>query len=181
MDEGMLGFIMLFAGNFAPLKWALCDGSLLPISLNANLFSLIGTTYGGDGKKTFALPDLRGRAILGAGQGMSLYKPGDQGGINSVAPLSTKTIPAHTHPITMTIKPKAAGIADQATPRGAVYAGNANQLYNYSADIKLAAYKATITTSTTGNATSNSLFVQHPVLALNYIICIKGVFPPRNN
>jgi len=179
MDEGMLGCIMLFAGSFAPLNWALCDGSLLPIAVNANLFLLIGTTYGGDGKRTFALPDLRGRAIVGAGQGISLYKPGDRGGINAVAPLSIKTIPAHTHPVTMTIKPKAAGIADQATPKGGVYAGNANQLYNYSADIKLAAYKATITTATIGNATPTSLVVQHPVLALNYIICIKGSLPSK--
>lgn len=180
MDE-VLGFITLFAGNFAPKDWAFCDGSLLRISANTNLFSVIGNTYGGDGIKTFALPDLRGRAVIGAGTGISVYKPGDKGGIESLKALSTKHIPAHMHPVQVTIKPHAASVANSITPVDAVYATNPNQsVYEFSADVNLASYTAKITTSAEGSANPEAITVLHPVLALNYIICLNGNFPNRN-
>lgn len=97
-----LGEIRLFAGNFAPVGWALCDGSLLPISQNAALFSLLGTTYGGDGKTTFALPDLRGRAPIGMGNGIGLTPrlEGSTGGLEQ-ATLSITQLPSHTHTISI--------------------------------------------------------------------------------
>jgi microcystin-dependent protein len=179
MDE-VLGFITLFAGNFAPKDWAFCDGSLVRITANTNLFSVIGNTYGGDGIKTFALPDLRGRAVIGAGQGISFYKPGDKGGIEKLTALS-KHIPAHTHPVQVTITPHAAGVANSLTPKNAVYATNPNQqMYEFSADVNLAPYTAKLKTSTEGSANPEAISVLHPVLALNYIICLNGKLPNRN-
>ena len=98
MNDSYLGQIMLFAGNFAPVGWALCNGQLLPINQNQALFAVIGTMYGGDGVSNFALPDLRGRAPICFGQGPTLqdYNVGDKGGVESVA-LNATQMPAHTH------------------------------------------------------------------------------------
>jgi microcystin-dependent protein len=181
MDESYIGFVTLFAGNFAPRNWAFCDGSLLPIASNTALFSILGTTYGGNGKNTFALPDLRGRAVIGAGQGLSVYDPGELGGVEMVGPLAIKNIPAHTHAIQMTIKPHAAGVANSLTPKDAVYATTANQsLYEFSSDVNMASYTAKIATTAQGVANPQLVPVLHPVLALNYIICMTGAFPPRS-
>lgn len=182
MDESYIGFVTLFAGNFAPRNWAFCDGRLLPISSNTALFSILGTTYGGNGKSTFALPDLRGRAITGAGQGpgLSPYYPGETGGIESFPPLGTQHIPAHTHNVEVTIKPHAAGVANSTTPKDAVYATTANQsLYEFSANVNMASYTAAIATTAQGVASPQPVPVLQPVLALNYIICMTGVFPNR--
>lgn len=176
----VLGFITLFAGDFAPNGWAFCDGSLLRISLSPDLFSVIGTTYGGDGVKTFALPDLRGRAIIGAGQGASLHMPGEVGGIEKLT-LKKANLPAHTHDVKVTIKPHAAGVANSGSPKDAVYATNPNQqMYGVAADVKIASYKDKITTSAIGSPSPEPISVLHPVLALNYIICLKAEFPNRN-
>lgn len=178
MDEGIIGFITLFAGTFAPRNWAFCDGSLVAISSNTALFAVIGTTYGGDGTRTFALPDLRGRAVIGAGQGISNYIPGDRGGTETMLQLGTRHIPAHTHTLPVTITPHAAGVANSSTPVDSVYATVPNQhMYDYSADTTLASYKATITTSSIGSANPQFFSALHPVLALNYIICLVGAFP----
>ena len=98
MAEPFLGQLMLFGGNFAPRGWALCNGQILAINQNTALFSLLGTTYGGNGQTTFALPDLRGRAPLHAGQGpgLSPYALGQVGGTENVTLLATE-MPAHTH------------------------------------------------------------------------------------
>lgn len=183
MDESYIGFITLFAGNFAPRNWAFCNGSLMAIASNTALFSIIGTTYGGNGTNTFALPDLRGRAIIGTGQGagLSQYDSGDTGGVETLPPLGTKYIPAHTHDVQMTITPHAAGVANSTTPKDAVYGINPNQqMYEFSSDVNLASYTAKITTSAQGSANPQPLSILHPVLALNYIICLRGVFPPRS-
>src|SRR5436305_10346690 len=100
MAQPYVGEIRIFAGNFAPAGWMFCDGQLLPISENETLFNLIGTTYGGDGQSTFALPDLRGRVPLHLGQGPGLsnnYILAENGGVEQVT-LTTAQIPAHTHP-----------------------------------------------------------------------------------
>jgi microcystin-dependent protein len=101
--EGYIGQVILFAGIFAPRGWAFCNGQLLPIAQYSALFSLIGTTYGGDGKNTFGLPDLRGRAPIhfGQGPGLPLVVQGEVGG-NSQVTLTTQNMPAHNHPITLT-------------------------------------------------------------------------------
>ena len=95
MNEPFIGSIVMFAGNFAPQGWALCNGQLLPIQQNAALFSILGTTYGGDGKTTFALPDLRGRVPVHSGQGpgLSLYNLGQSGGAENVT-LTVNQLPA---------------------------------------------------------------------------------------
>lgn len=183
MDESYIGLVTLFAGNFAPRNWAFCDGSLLPISSNTALFSILGTNYGGNGKTNFALPDLRGRAIIGAGQGagLSQYFPGDTGGLEVLPPLAIKNIPAHTHAIQLTIKPHAAGVANSLTPKDAVYATTPNQsLYEFSSNVNMASYTATIATTAQGVASPQPVPVLHPVLTMNYIICMTGAFPPRS-
>src|SRR5512136_2572601 len=98
MAQPYVGEIRMFAGNFAPQGWMFCEGQLLPISQYDALFNLIGTTYGGDGINTFALPDLRGRVIVGPGQGSGLsnYVLGQQGGVETVT-LTTNQIPQHSH------------------------------------------------------------------------------------
>src|SRR5258706_7176887 len=98
MSNPFVAEIRIFAGNFAPKGWALCDGQLMPISQNTALFSLLGTTYGGDGKSTFALPDMQGNAPIhaGQGQGLSLYDLGEMGGSETVTLLQSE-IPLHNH------------------------------------------------------------------------------------
>src|ERR687884_310806 len=98
MSEPFIGLVTIFAGNFAPRGWALCQGQLLPIAQNTALFSILGTTYGGNGQTTFALPDLRGRAPIGTGQGPGLpsYTLGEAAGSPSITLLSTQ-MPMHNH------------------------------------------------------------------------------------
>jgi len=179
--EGIIGFTMLFAGNYAPPNWAICDGQLLSVKAYPQLFALIGTTYGGDGKRTFALPDLRGRAITGAGKDASLYKSGYNGGTERQGPLKTKHIPAHTHPVQVTITPKCASVANTTSPVNAVYAiNNTQQLYYFEKNTAMGPYTEKITTSSTGTADPQPIPVLHPVLAMNYIICLQGVFPKKD-
>src|ERR1051325_9541134 len=106
MSDQFVGEIRLFAGTFAPTGWALCTGSLVLISQNTALFSLLGTMYGGDGKSNFALPDLQGRAALhrGQGPGLSLYDQGQNGGEETVTLLSSEA-PAHTHTVNASSAP----------------------------------------------------------------------------
>src|SRR5881392_317521 len=113
MAQPYVGEIRMFAGNFAPAGWMFCEGQLLPISENETLFQLIGTTYGGDGQSTFALPDLRGRIPLHFGNGFLLA---DNGGVESVT-LTTQQIPAHSHAMLGTNN-----TADKTTPQGNVAA-----------------------------------------------------------
>src|SRR5216110_3217385 len=99
MAQPYVGEIRMFAGNFAPVGWMFCEGQLLPISENTTLFQLIGTTYGGDGQSTFALPDLRGRVPLHMGNGFTLA---ETGGVETVT-LTSSQIPAHSHPLLATV------------------------------------------------------------------------------
>lgn len=177
--DGVLAFVTLFGSNFAPRGWALCNGQILAISQNTAMFSLLGTIYGGNGVTTFALPDLRGRVALGAGQGpgLSNIDPGQVGGAESHV-LTVTEMPAHTHVVNLTITPKAAGAPNTASPANAVYATGTEALYNYGPADKLHNYPANLATGITGNNIPFPLF--HPTLALNYIICLEGVFPARN-
>lgn len=157
--DPLLGSIILFAGNFAPRGWAFCDGSLLPISQNSALFAIIGTTYGGDGVQTFALPDLRGRAPIapGAGPGLSNRNLGETGGAESTV-LTANQLPAHTHAIEAV-----SGDAVQDGPRAI--------------GVRRGTRTAPATTAVTG--TSAAVPTISPFLAINYIIATEGVFPSR--
>jgi len=183
--EEYLGIIKIFAGTFAPRGWAFCDGSLLQIRQNTALFSILGTTYGGDGQTTFALPNLQGSFPVGMGQrqGGSLYTIGQVGGGESTT-LTSGNIPAHTHMVTgdlAVVIPCNASTANSDTPENAYMAPSSSDTYNDStAGASMAAARASINlqTSVTGNSAPVSLM--NPYLAITYIICVEGVYPSRN-
>jgi microcystin-dependent protein len=167
MSTPFLGQITIFAGNFAPRGYAFCQGQILSISQNTALFSLLGTTYGGDGRTTFALPDLRGRVPVGAGQGPGLtaQSVGETSGQETVT-LTTQQLPPHTHSIQVTNAP-----SDTSNPVGAVPA-------------KGGSYSKGAPTGTAANATQTGGGQPHsnlqPSLGLNYIIALEGIYPSRN-
>jgi microcystin-dependent protein len=170
MSSPFIGEIRLFGGNFAPVGWAFCDGSLIPISENSAMFQLIGTTYGGDGQSTFALPDLRGRLPMhmGTGAGLSPRTIGEQGGVETVT-LNTNQIPVHSHaPLAVS------GNGNQATPQNGVWAGAANSLYSPNAPSL--ALNATLGGSAGGNQPHEN---HMPFLAVSFIISLFGIFPSQ--
>lgn len=174
-----MGQIILFAGNFAPLNWMYCQGQLLPISQYEALFAIIGTTYGGDGQTTFALPDLRGRSIVGAGQGpgLSNYTIGEMAGTDSVTLLQSQ-LPMHTHPASMTV-PVSTGNGTLAEPNGNVPASSAN--LNVYAAANTAGGNMGGVSATVGLAGgSQPVNIQQPYLGMNFVICVEGIFPSRN-
>jgi microcystin-dependent protein len=177
-----LGNVTIFAGNFAPRSWMLCQGQLLAISGNEALFALIGTTYGGDGITIFALPDLRSRVAIHSGQGPALsnHFVGEQGGNESIT-LTTNQLPVHTHAFaSATGNPGASGVAGTTdTPVANVTARTAGiNSYNSNGAGKMVPTVNNITTATAGgNQPFNML---SPVLAINYIIAVEGIFPSRN-
>lgn len=177
MSEPFIGEIRMFAGNFAPRGWALCNGQLLAISQNTALFSLLGITYGGDGRTTFALPNLQGRAPLhpGNGPGLSPRQPGETGGEETVT-LDSSRMPAHTHGVRCS-----STTGDQATPVGnvcAVGAGQRGQVFYADAP---GASPPALNDGAVGNAGGgaphNNL---PPYLAVNFIIALQGVYPSRS-
>lgn len=170
-QDAFLGEVRIFAGNYAPTNWALCQGQLLPIASNAALFTIIGTTYGGDGRTTFALPDLRGRIPVGAGQGpgLSSYGIGTTGGVESIT-LTPGQLPAHSH-LSHGVQTWNTGGQPSQTPT----AGNTSFYRVGNAPLEKSAQLATTPTGQ-GQPINN---VQ-PYVGLNYIICVNGVFPPRN-
>jgi microcystin-dependent protein len=169
MATPFLGEVRVFAGSFAPAGWALCNGQLLAISQNTALFSLLGTTYGGNGVSTFGLPDLRGRAPLHAGQGagLSSYVRGQIGGAETVT-LATSTLPSHTHAAGAS---SANGAADTPTGGLPARAPSAIPLYGASADSNLAAGAVA---SAGGGQPHNNM---QPFLTLNFIIAVAGIYP----
>lgn len=170
MSEPFIGEIRMFGGTFAPVGWALCDGQLLAISQNDALFSLLGTTYGGDGRTTFGLPDLRGRVPIhqGTGSGLTNRAMGATGGSETVT-LSADQLPAHTH--TMNASTNAADAAD---PAGAVLAeGGADIYVEDNANQAL----ATSIGATGGSQPHDNLM---PFQCTNYIISLFGIYPSRN-
>jgi len=166
----LLGEIKLVSFNFAPQGYMLCDGSILPINQFSAIFSLMGTTYGGNGQTNFALPDLRGRVAVGAGQGPGLSPriQGEVGGRESVT-LTIAQMPAHSHPIVAS-----SSEATLSSPTNNVMAGKARvPLYNgiLSTDTTMAP------TATVGG--NQPFDARPPYLVLNYIIAIEGIFPSR--
>jgi microcystin-dependent protein len=173
MADPFVAEIRIFPFNFAPKGWAWCNGQLLPISQNTALFSLLGTTYGGDGKSTFALPDLQGRAPMhpGQGPGLSLHDLGETGGSDTVTLLESE-IPAHSHALM-----GQATAATKSTPIGNTLARTSGATpYLPPAGAALAAMAPESLTPAGGDQPHNNL---QPYLTLNYNIALQGVFPPR--
>ncbi len=169
--EPFIGQIQAFGFDFAPRGWAKCDGQLLAISSHTSLFSLLGTIYGGDGRTSFALPDLRGRSPMheGRGPGLTERRIGHKSG-EEYHTLSTNEIPSHSHyPVCSN------AAANQHLPAGHAPADEGNVQFNLFTDAPNAQMKAT--TSTGGSQAHNNM---HPYLALNYCIALEGIYPSRS-
>lgn len=164
MGQPYVGEIRIFAGNFAPAGWQFCEGQLLPISENETLFNLIGTTYGGDGQSTFALPDLRGRLPLHQGNGFILA---ETGGAEEIT-LTVNQIPSHSHPLLGT-----QSLANDANPEGNLLA-QATTFDPYQTNPANAAM-APQAISPVGGSQPHTNF--QPYLCVNYIISLFGIFP----
>jgi microcystin-dependent protein len=174
MADPFVAEIRIFPFNFAPKGWAWCDGQLMPLSQNTALFSLLGTTYGGDGKSNFALPDLQGRAPMhpGQGPGLSLHDLGETGGSETVTLLESE-IPAHSHALQGT-----AGIANQNNP-GTFLLGRAfggGSLYKAPSGATIVSMSDQALAPAGGDAPHNNL---QPYLTFYFSIALQGVFPPR--
>jgi microcystin-dependent protein len=166
MSEPFVGEIRMFAGNFAPAGWAFCQGQVIPISENETLFNLIGTTYGGDGQQTFALPNLQSRIPMHIGQSFAL---GQSAGEEQVT-LTTEQMPAHTHAL---VASSASGT--QSSPKGNTLAASATvALYNGNPPNQ--ALAAPTTQNTGGSQPHENM---QPFLVLNFIISLFGVYPSQ--
>lgn len=170
MDIPYIGEIRMFAGNFAPVGWAFCDGQPLPISENETLFQLIGTTYGGDGQETFNLPNLQSRfpIHMGSNGGYSFYL-GEMAGVEMVT-LTTQQIPAHSHPAL------AGASGDSNTPSDKIWANWPGAQFNTSAS-SLQAMNAQALSPVGGSQPHENM---PPYLAINFIISLTGIFPSPN-
>jgi microcystin-dependent protein len=171
MAEPFLGEIRIFGFNFAPTGWALCNGQTMSIAQNTALFALLGTTYGGDGIETFALPNLQSRVAIhmGQGTGLSPYDIGEEGGSESVV-LNALEMPEHTHAVGAN---GAAGTSDR--PAGNVPARTKASAYGSAPD------GTTMNASMIGNAGGNQPHEnRQPFLVVNFCIALQGIFPSRN-
>ena len=165
MSQPYIGEIRMFAGNFAPAGWAMCNGALMAISENDTLFNLIGTTYGGDGQQTFGLPNLQSRVPVHQGPGFALAQAG---GAESVA-LTAQTIPAHSH----SALGSAAGT--QLSPSGGIWAASASGVY--SAAGPGATPMSNIAIGFAGNSQPHNNML--PYLCVNFILSLFGIFPSQ--
>jgi microcystin-dependent protein len=173
MADPFVAEIRIFGFNFAPKGWAFCNGQLLPLSQNTALFSLLGTTYGGDGKSTFALPDLEGSIPLhpGQGPGLSLYDLGQTGGSETVTLLESE-IPAHTH--TMRDHDIDLGELNAPSPVRSLAQSANSTIYCAAANLTPMNFQALAVAG--GDQPHNNMM---PYLALNFCIALQGVYPPR--
>jgi len=170
MAEPFLSEIRIFSFSFAPKGWALCNGQLLPINQNQALFSLLGTTFGGDGRVSFALPDLRARTPIHAGSGHTL---GERGG-EQAHTLSISELPMHTH-----VANGASNSADAAVPTGNLLGAVDNTTFgnSYAAASNLASFASQAVGNTGG---SQAHLNMQPFLTLNFCIALQGIFPSPN-
>ena len=172
MSNPFLGEIRMFAGNFAPKGWALCNGQLMSIAQNTALFSILGTTYGGNGQTTFGLPNMQSRAPIHAGQGTGLsnYVLGEMIGVENVG-LTINNLPTHTHSLL-----GSSGGGTQASPSGGVPAvKSTGTSMNYAGSANVTMGGAIGTTG--GNL---PISIIQPVLCVNFIIALQGIFPSRS-
>jgi len=172
-DEPLIGEIKMFGGNFAPRGWALCDGQLLAISQNNALFSILGTTYGGDGRTTFGLPDLRGRTPIhaGNGPGLTTRRLGAKSG-SETNTLLVGDLPSHSHTINAVMED-----GNQSLPTGNLPAGTKLLDTEYSDAGGNTTMNAAMVNSTGNGTAVNNM---QPYLTVNYIIALVGIFPSRN-
>lgn len=171
MSEPFIGEIRMVPFNYAPMGWALCNGQLLQISQNTALFSLLGVTFGGDGRTTFALPDLRGRVAIhpGQGPGLSNYQLGQSGGLEQVA-LSLNQMPSHNHNIQASNNAATTG-----SPTGKVPANTGRTfIYGDQPGVTMAAGAI----SPAGG--NQPVSIVQPYLAVNFIIALQGIYPTRD-
>jgi microcystin-dependent protein len=183
--NGTIGEIILFAGNFAPRTWAFCEGQLLPISSNTALFSILGTTYGGDGRTTFALPDLRGRTAIqpGRGPGLTDHRLGEIGGAETTT-LTVATMPSHNHITDLKVSSANATLtaatagSSIATP-GSISARDfvaTSGFGDAAPNVAMNGASVTIANSGNGQAFGN----MQPYIAMNFVICLTGLYPSRS-
>jgi microcystin-dependent protein len=170
MSDQFVAEIRIFPFNFPPTGWAFCDGQLMPISQNTALFSLLGTTYGGDGKSTFSLPDLQGNAAMhpGQGQGLSLRDLGEVGGTETVTLLISE-VPLHTHAAMGSTEDD-----DSTIPANHSY-GQLSVAYTTANQLSPMAFESLSVTG--GSLPHNNM---QPYLTLNFCIALQGIFPPRS-
>jgi microcystin-dependent protein len=177
--EGTLAEVRMFAGNFSPRGWQLCNGQLLAIAQWTAVFALVGTTYGGNGQTTFGMPDFRGRLAVGTGNGAGLtsVQLGEMSGFNTTTLLSIN-LPAHNHQLTGSVTPRAANDGVLTTDPTGKYTGP-GALYAPASDlVNKAGISVNLPTSIAGSSAPVS--VMQPYLGINFIICVEGIFPSRD-
>ncbi len=192
MPVPFIGEIKMFGGNFAPRGFALCDGQLIAIASNTALFSILGTTYGGDGRTSFGLPDLRGRLPMhaGSGPGLSPRSLGDKFGLEQNT-LNLLTMPAHNHIINSSISPitttvvGVSEVGDSASPQGAFLANSGGRDKEYrgmgmAVQMNPGAASSSISGTTTNTGNNQPINNMQPSQAINYIIALEGIFPSRS-
>lgn len=174
MSDPFVAEIRMFGGNFAPTGWATCDGQLLPISQNTALFSLLGTYYGGDGKSTFALPNLQGSSPVGQGQGagLSSYDLGQQGGSQFVTLLESE-MPSHTHTLRGNFN---TGDVNDPSPQRSLARSSTGFLYQSNTSTSLTGMSGQALSVFGASLPHNNM---QPYLTVTFIIAMQGVFPPR--
>ncbi|NWK55952.1 phage tail protein [Verrucomicrobiaceae bacterium N1E253] len=183
MADPFLAEIKMFGGNFAPRGWAFCNGQLLAINNYQALFSLLGTTYGGDGRTSFGLPDLRGRAAIhsgnaSAGPGLTPRPLGQKSGVEQVT-LTANQIPSHHHTASNLKVGVSTQAADTDDPSGTVFGvGNEDAFFEGAANANMGDSSITGTTDNTGGSQPHTNM--QPYLAVNYIIALQGTFPSRS-
>ena len=182
--EPFIGQIIMVGFNFAPRGWAFCNGQLLDIASHTALFSLLGTTYGGDGRTTFGLPDLRGRfpMHMGDGPGLPPRKWGEKGG-TPTSTIQVGNLPAHNHAtqVTNNLRIAAANAADTATPANTFLAGS--ETYSTgpaNTQLNAGAIAGDLTVATQNTGGNQPLNVQNPYLTVNFVIALTGIFPSRS-
>lgn len=176
-QDSFIGEVQMFAGNFAPRNWAFCNGQLLSISQNTALFSILGTTYGGDGRTTFGLPDLRGRVVIhdgsGTGPGLSSYNLGQRGGTETVN-LTVNQMPSHAHANQVNAVAPISNGQEAQTPVNNYWAQNGS--YASTSNVQIA--NAAVQVGNAGGSQGHTNIA--PYNTVNYIICLQGVYPSRN-
>lgn len=180
MDD-YIGMIKIFAGNFAPRGWAFCNGATLQIRQYTALYAILGTNYGGDGQTTFKLPNLAGTTVVGAGvsaRSGNNYQIGRNGGSENGA-LTLSNMPPHIHPISgsvgLLVNPDS---SDGTDPAGAFFGPSSDAHYSASPSTDMGALKVGLAVGVSGNGMPFDK--RMPFIAVNYIICMEGNFPPRN-
>jgi microcystin-dependent protein len=178
--EGTIGEIRMFAGTFNPRTWAFCNSQLISIAQNTALFSILGTTYGGNGQTTFGLPDFQGRVAVGTGTGAGLpnVQLGEKAGTNNIT-LTIANMPAHNHGVAGQVTPQAATDGSLNSDPNGRFLGPGAFFASAADNVNMAPIPATGLTIGV-NGSGQPFSIMQPYLGMNYIICMFGIFPSRN-